>query len=186
MDVVRFVLDVARGVDVAPREARRELEGAVEVGRLGGGCGGGLYAVGLHEFLAFLYGAGGCILRQVEVDLPRAQCSVNGERVRTLGQFRAALRKAGGCESFFHAMLPFASQATMAAPLRSVAAHGITVTDGRGPLCVEFDVSATERCWSVRVTKLMRRFGDGGAMEMSVLYESYGDAVMFYWMEQKS
>lgn len=185
MDVVRFVWDVARGADVAPRD----LEGSVEVGRLGGGEGreqGRLYAVGLHDFLAFLYGAGGCVLRQVEVDLPRAQCSVNGERVRTLGQFRAALRKAGGCESFLHAMLPFASQATMAAPLRSVAAHGITVMDGRGPLCVEFDVSATERCWSVRVTKLMRRFGDGGAMEMSVLYESYGDAVMFYWMEQKS
>lgn len=177
MDVVRFVWDVARGAD----PVRGELEGVVEVGRLGGGR---LYAIGLHEFLGFLYSSGG-MARQVDVDLPRCECTVNGERVRTVARFRAALRVAGGCESFLHAMLPFVSQATMAVPLRLMHAayEGAVIVDGRGPLRVEFDVSAVERCWSVRVMKRMRWLG-GAEVEMSVLYESYGDAVMFYWMTQ--
>lgn len=196
MDVVRFVWEVvresARDADReamcdAMRDADRECGGcdamrggcdAVEVGRLEHGR---LYAVELHNFLGFLYAGG--LMRQVEVDMPRSECLVNGTRVRTIGQFRAALRVAGGCESFLHAMLPFVSQATMAAPLRSVVAHGIAVTDGRGPLHVHFNVSAEERYWSVCITKDMRCFGGEGLVELSVIYESYGDAVMFYWME---
>lgn len=136
-----------------------------------------LYAVGVLEYTRSLLARG--MMRQLHVDLPRVQCTINGARVRTVGQFRAAVARV--YESHLHAMLPFAAQSSLSLPLELLQATlgGCTVVDGKLPMRVEFH--AAPHVWSVNITKQMRVFESGARFDLRVAYESLCDSVLVFW-----
>lgn len=151
-----------------------------------------LLACCVHEYMRVLYSKG--VPEQVRKDLPRMECTVNGRRVATLAEFRRSVGLVN--ESYVHAMLPFATQTSMAVPVELLHEAfskrddddvcGPIVSDARGPLSIEFVVQSD--VWSVRVRKQMRvlcpcpeRDTRPVALDVCVVYESLGASVLVYW-----
>ena len=122
-----------------------------------------LIACCVHEYMRVLYSKG--VLDQVKRDIPRMVCTVNGKRVRTVAELRQQVSRVH--ESYVHAMIPFASQTSMAVPVELLhetfapndprvedPPFDCVITDARGPLSVEYVVRPD--VWSVRVQKKMR------------------------------
>jgi hypothetical protein len=155
-----------------------------------------LLACCVHEFMRVLYSRG--VLDQVQKDLPRMACTVNGRRVKTLAEFRQHVSLVN--ESYVHAMVPFASQTSMAVPVEllhetfggthdaSASDPPYCISDARGPLSVEFVVKP--EVWSVRIRKKMRverRTAETKTethtttLAVTVIYESLAASVLVYW-----
>ena len=137
-----------------------------------------LMSVCAHEYMTTLHSRG--LLRQVGCDLPRSMCRVNGVQVRTVSEFMERVRLEHA--SYAHAMLPFATQTTMAAPLSMMQMHlgrGEILISGPGALVMDFEV----RCgvWSVNIEKQMRLHSSGKLLNVCVVYESMCDNVLVYW-----
>ena len=142
--------------------------------------GGGerLMSVCAHEYMTTLRSRG--LLRQVSCDLPRSMCRVNGVQVRTVGEFMERVRTRHA--SYAHAMLPFATQTTMAAPLSMMHTYlgrGEILLSGPGPLVMDFEVKCG--VWSVNIEKQMRLHSSGKLLNVCVVYESMCDNVLVYW-----
>lgn len=183
--------DVA-DVDVTDVGAGANVAGPVDnLTRCAYVCAGErLLSVCVYDFMRVLYSRR--LPRQLECDLPRVRCTVNGIRVRTTDQLRAAV--AAVDESYLHALAPFATQTVMALPLRLLhAACGpeCLVADARGPLEVAFVVS--ERFWTVRALKRLRVLpsaGDAAAhdeggrlLDVCVVYECLAASVIVHWCD---
>lgn len=194
MDIARELFSLALGW-TAPSDGSRsgsDLDvDVVDVGGGGGDDGERLLSVCIYDFMRVLYSRQ--LPRQLACDLPRLRCTVNGRRVRTTEQLRAAVAAVN--ESYVHSLVPFATQTVMALPLRLLHdAYGpeFMIVDARGPLDVSFVVC--ERFWTVRAVKRLRvlplavstagaRPVDVCLVDVCVVYECLAASVMIYSCE---
>ena len=107
--------------------------------------------------------------RQLEIDIPRMRCTVNGALVYSVDALRAALGN-----KCFHAVAPFLTQASMAPVVRRLVKSYDHVLESGSPLCC--GVTVNHASFQIDVSKLLILASSDLTRKQSVLCTIHVDS----------